>query len=82
MSHHYGHNPFQGNRGGPPRNPFNPGFNDADFDDTPDQSPDDIIANFLSEHTDFLWHADTSDPPNTECPICYEGIEVRVICMN
>jgi hypothetical protein len=33
---------------------------------------------FMSSHTDFLSHTDTSDPPNTECPICLEGITEHI----
>jgi hypothetical protein len=29
-------------------------------------------------HTDFLSHSDTTDPPNTECPVCVEGIEEHI----
>jgi hypothetical protein len=33
---------------------------------------------FVTSHTDFLSHADTSDPPNTECPVCLDGIEDHI----
>jgi hypothetical protein len=36
------------------------------------------VEEFIDSHTDFLSHADTSDPPNTECPICLEGIEEHI----
>jgi hypothetical protein len=33
---------------------------------------------FIATHTDFLSHADASDPPNTECPVCLDGIEEHI----
>jgi hypothetical protein len=33
---------------------------------------------FIATHTDFLSHADASDPPNTECPVCLDGIEDHI----
>ena len=35
-------------------------------------------ADFLSNHTDFLSHGDTTAPPNTDCPICLDGIEDHI----
>jgi hypothetical protein len=32
----------------------------------------------MAAHTDFLSHLDTTDPPNTECPVCVEGIEEHI----
>lgn len=33
---------------------------------------------FLANHTDFLAHADTTTPANTECPICLEDISEHI----
>jgi hypothetical protein len=33
---------------------------------------------FVADHTDFLSHSDTTDPPNTECPVCVEGIQEHI----
>ncbi|KAF1848049.1 uncharacterized protein K460DRAFT_353082 [Cucurbitaria berberidis CBS 394.84] len=38
----------------------------------------DRATTFMEQHTDFLSHGDTTDPPNTECPICLEGIEEHI----
>jgi hypothetical protein len=43
-----------------------------------EESSEDHATRFLAEHTDFLSHNDTSDPPNSECPICLEGIEDHI----
>lgn len=47
-------------------------------DDEDEETSQDRAARFLAEHTDFLSHGDTSDPPNTECPICLDGIEEHI----
>jgi hypothetical protein len=80
--HHSSRNPFGGGggggprHGGPSRNPFGAGlgFNDGDFDNGPEQEDEDRTGKFMSEHTEFLGHADTNEPPNSKCPICLEGI--------
>lgn len=38
----------------------------------------DRAAQFMEQHTDFLNHEDSTDPPNTDCPICLESIEEQV----
>ncbi|KAF1918874.1 hypothetical protein BDU57DRAFT_527011 [Ampelomyces quisqualis] len=38
----------------------------------------DRVQYFMATHTDFLSHSATSVPPNTECPICLEGIEEHI----
>jgi hypothetical protein len=47
-------------------------------DDGIEESSEDQATRFLAEHTDFLSHSDTSNPPNSECPICLEGIEDHI----
>ena len=85
--HHSSRNPFGGGggggssrRGGSSRNPFGAalGFNDGDFDDGSNDRDENVVGKFMSEHTDFLSHADTQSPKNTECPICLEGIEEHI----
>lgn len=36
------------------------------------------VVSFIEQHTDFLQHSDTTNPANTECPICFEDIENHV----
>ncbi|KAH4072427.1 hypothetical protein HBI82_069950 [Parastagonospora nodorum] len=36
------------------------------------------VDTFLANHTDFLAHADTTTPANTECPICLEDISEHI----
>jgi hypothetical protein len=40
--------------------------------------PSSRLDTFMLAHTDFLSHSDTTDPPNTECPVCVEGIEEHI----
>ena len=73
-----GHGSRHSGRGG--NNPFfsDPGFNGGPNYPDEEQDSGDRAAKFMAEHTDFLSHADTSEPPNTECPICLEGIEDHI----
>lgn len=36
------------------------------------------VDTFLANHTDFLAHADTTIPANTECPICLEDVSEHI----
>lgn len=44
------------------------------------QQLEERVTNFIEQHTEFLSHDDPSPLTNTECPICFEGIEEH-ICM-